>query len=919
MNHHSRAAYWPWVCGLACLLVMSLAAPRLWEQRARQRVLRQAALGQKAVPPATAATVATTPKQPDSTFLEDQKPPPAAPPPFLAGTETAPAFALADAPIAETRGLAGQATDQATGVSKASPLGPASASPAAEPGGPAAVASDLPEAAIFSAPIAPQAAAASSERDPARTPQAPLEVANRPRSQDRPRETLAHPSPQKTTERAPGRVHTPEVVPPAELSGPSGPSEASGDAWEEPSALREYLDDVLSEHQTAAWAAEVKRALEGLRFALREGGPQAAGVLAKLKHLCEQGWSLAEGLPDPALATKVRRVCYALERRQPVWEATAAAGGLRAPLEAPGEPDPQRLALCLGQVDALFRESPQGELWSRFLTLDVLGQLASRRAEADLRQHRRMARAVLDRLSHVRLDAAQRRVIQHPALVALREELRRWAIEPAEWATLLAEIERYEAGGLPADGRRVAQRIQQLALSPLPQRRQLAQHLTAHYRNANVRIAARAEFLNRLLPERPEEVDCVEDCVLGRPVCGQRVTTSAVTVRLIPDTEKIRLALQVDGTVESLTRSVGGAARFLNASHATYTAWKELEIGPEGMRTFPSQVCVHNELCLRGIATDWDGLPLLGALAHAVARSGHENRRQEANAEIEAKVCARAKAQIDAEADARLGALAAEIRQHVLEPLAEMSLGPQVLFAETTNQRLVLRARLAADDQLGAHTPRPMAPGDSLVSMQIHESALTNLVQRLEIDGKTLTLAEIRRRLTERFRPSSAAQTAEAQCNPDPARGPENEEEDEDLTITFAPHDALRLRCAHGQVVLTVAIARLVHNGKSYEDFQVRAVYRPEAMGVEAQLVRDDVIHLWGPRLSTRAQFTLRSIFNKAFSRRKPWSLLPERITRQGHLEGLAITQLVAEDGWLGLALGPARPANPEVACHSDP
>ncbi len=683
------------------------------------------------------------------------------------------------------------------------------------------------------------------------------------------------------------------------------------DVWTEPAALWDYLEEVITECETGPWAMEVQRALRRLRPALLQGGPPAAEVLDRLRRLCQQGWSLAEQLENLALATKVRRVCYALDRRQWVWEETAVSGGLRAVMEDGVRPDPQRLALCLGQVDALFQGSPQGELWSQFLTLDALGELARHRAEADLAQRRRVARAVLDRLAHVRLDAAQRKLVQHPALVALREELRRWAIEPAPWATLLGEIEHYEATGLPSDARRVAERIGQLALSPLAERRQLAHHLAAHYRNANVRIAASAAFLNRLIPERPEEVAYVEDCVLGRPVRGQRVTTTEVSVRLIPDTGKLRLALEVDGLVESLTRSVGGPARFLNASQATYSAWKELEIGPEGMRILPAQVCVHNELRLRGVSTDWDGLPLLGALANELARSGHESRRCEANAEIEAKVCARAKAQVDAEADARLGALVQEIREQLLEPLAEMSLGPQVLWAETNEQRLVLRARLAAEDQLGAHTPRPMAPADSLFSLQVHESALTNLVSRMGIDGKTLTLAEMRQRLAERLRrPPAAPMSPDADSAAQP--------DDDDLAITFAPRDALRLRCTGGQVVLTVAIARLVHHGKSYEDFQVRALYRPQAHGLEAQLVRDEVIYLSGPRLSTRAQFTLRGIFTKAFSRHKPWALLPERITRQGRLGGLAITQLVAEDGWLGLAIGPQRQTSAEVACRAD-
>lgn len=911
MSRHSRAAYWPWVCGLACLLALSVTAPRLWEERARQRALRQAALGHTAAQPLATPAPGLAPSAEPQTLTPISAGLPRADGQALGGLQQpTQALALADSPSARHQAVA------------LGPLATQTASPAALPapadrGSPAEVSSDLP-----GPPPRPDAPAQAADahsppppepQDPAVSPAAPVEVAHRPMPHGRLPESHPQPPLSKSPERPPEVV--PRTKPDAERmrqGWPRSPGaaithpESGADAWTEPTALWHYLDQILAERETGPWASDVRQALGKLRPALLQGGPPAVQVLDRLRQLCLQGWSLAERLEDPALATKVRRVCYALERRQRVWEETAASGGLQAVLDQPAQPNPQRLALCLGQVDALLQGSSQGQLWSQFLTLDALGELARPRAEADRQQGRRLARAVLDRLTHVRLDAAQRQVVQHPALVALRDELRLWAIEPAQWATLLGEIERYEAGGLPSDGHRVAERIHQLSNSPLAERRELAHHLAAHYRNANVRIAASAALLNRLIPARPGEVACVEDCVLGRPVQGQRLTTTEVTVRLIPDTGKLRLALQVDGLVESLMRSVGGAARFFNTSQATYSAWKELEIGPEGMRLSPAQVCVHNELRLQGISTDWDGLPLVGALAQELARAGHESRRCRANAEIEAKVCTRAKAQIDAEADARLGALAQEIRHQLLEPLAEMSLGPQVLWAETTQDRLVLRARLAAEDQLGAHTPRPMAPADSLFSMQIHQSALTNLVARMGIDGQTLTLAEIRKRLAERLqRPTLQAV-------------PDLDPEDEQLSLTFAPRDALSLRCADGQVVLTVAIARLVRQGKSYHNFQVRAVYRPQADGLEAQLVRDDVIYLSGPHLSTRAQFTLRGIFTKAFSRHKPWALLPQRITRQGRLEGLAVTQLVAEDGWLGVAIGPARRTAAQLASHPD-
>ena len=78
-------------------------------------------------------------------------------------------------------------------------------------------------------------------------------------------------------------------------------------------------------------------------------------------------------------------------------------------------------------------------------------------------------------------------------------------------------------------------------------------------------------------------------------------------------------------------------------------------------------------------------------------------------------------------------------------------LDPTVLSAKTTERRFEMRIRLAGPDQLGGHTPRPQAPSDSLASVQIHESLLNNMLERLELNGQTFDLAGLNRRLSERM------------------------------------------------------------------------------------------------------------------------------------------------------------------------
>jgi hypothetical protein len=674
--------------------------------------------------------------------------------------------------------------------------------------------------------------------------------------------------------------------------------------WEEPTVVLERLDELSHECETRLWAVGVQSLLGKLGAAVREGSPQALAILADLAAATQQAEGLADAMEDEpdlrVLAGMLRRAGHTLARRLGVWEQAIVSDGQGAGLAEPVAPDPRRLAVCLAAVRRHTAGSPQGLAWSHYLALDALSRLADE-GDPGHAEGRQVARLVMRRMSTAPLTRGQREFLAREPIASLKAELRRWAVEPVELSEVARHIERYERSGLSADARRLAEDCQGLALSPVPARQALGRQLEACYRNANVRLAVSRELLNRLIPERPPEYGCVDDVVLGSPVHGQSLTSTKVLVRLIPDPRRARLALEIRGLVSSLTQSTSGPATFYNDSQSVYRAWKEIEVGPEGLLLKPAEVAVSSDLRLHALETDFDEIPLLGAIAQEVARSKHQEQHDQMTSEVEEKVYVRAKRQVDAEADARLSDLANRLQDRLVEPIAELSVGPEVVGAETTDQRVSMRLRVGSDDQLGGHTPRPRAPSDSLASFQIHESAFGNLVEQLRLDGQTFTVPQLRQRLAARLhRPEMLLVKTD----------------EDDISITFAPIDAARVRCDQGQVVVSLSIARLSRQGQTWEDFQVRAFYRPVVRGRTASLVREDAIHLIGDRVQGRAQFALRGIFGRVFSKDQPIPLIPARVATDPRVAGLAVTQLVIEDGWIGLALGQDRPERPPAVAR---
>jgi hypothetical protein len=298
---------------------------------------------------------------------------------------------------------------------------------------------------------------------------------------------------------------------------------------------------------------------------------------------------------------------------------------------------------------------------------------------------------------------------------------------------------------------------------------------------------------------------------------------------------------------------------------------------------------------LQDLETDFDGVPLVGHLVSQIATQQHEQRKPAAERELRWKVARKARQKIDSEATAQMNEAATRLQEKVVKPLEAMELDPTLIAAETTAERISMRLRLAGTDQLGSHTARPQAPSDSLASFQVHESVINNALGRLELDGRTFTLPELHKHLAARLHRLDAFDA---------------DADNDDVTITFAPRDALNVQFQDGQLAISLAVAKLSKAPRAWRDFQVRALYKPQVNGRTAELVRDGIIHLSGTKLNTGAQIALRSVFAKTFSRNSTWTLTPETLVQRPELSDLSITQFSIEDGWMGAALGPKRPVN---------
>jgi hypothetical protein len=666
---------------------------------------------------------------------------------------------------------------------------------------------------------------------------------------------------------------------------------ARGGCWPYPEALVKALRELSREVETRDWSLTTLEELEAMGRILSLAAPESRQRLTELARQVEAADALDEQLAAFESRGRLRRTVYALIKRLQVWDAIhhiAAAGEPHRKTEH----DDALMRHSLAAVEELVRPLHDARAWREFLLLDEAWRLCEGQPTETRREE--LAAALLARLGSPQLTDPQQAFLRAPAVQGWHLQLRHWISQPIDFAELLATLERHELGD---DGRDVARLTRMLLWSPHDDLAELGELIDAHWRNANVRVAISGELLNRLLPEPPPaSLEPVRDRIRGAWVHGWGESrTEGLFVRLLPDRSRLRLGLEARGMIASETAAASGPVRVFNEGLARFRVRKLFLVDGRGVRTFQAEGEADSDNVLTGLETEYDGYPLVGALVRSIAMQQAELESGEAKWEVDAKLAAKVSRRLDESVQQKLIETERNFQHKVLLPLRRMDLDPEPLEMQTTAERLIVRYRLAGDDQLGAHTPRPQAPGNSLVSIQVHESGVNNVLEKLNLAGRRAELEELFRDLAGLLGRKDAAIP---------------EDLPEGITVEFARRDPVQVEFVDGQVQLTLRFAEIsAQGGGRWTDFSVRGNYLAEVAGLDARLVRDGIIYLETLKedrpLTLGERMALQAIFSKALSKRHKFPLVPPAVQTDKRLADLRVSQLVIDGGWLGAALAP--------------
>ena len=669
--------------------------------------------------------------------------------------------------------------------------------------------------------------------------------------------------------------------------------EMSPVAWPQTPALDRQLQE-LAEAEVAGlaeqdWAVQVRDRLRQLHSLDRLGNERAEIILNELVTLAADGLSLGETIESRSQQIRCLSTAYALQRRLAIWVPVYQLASTSAFAEATNAKfaDSQSVTTLINQVREDLQLTGDPVQWAEFLLLDDLKNALN---SSDDAERSRAAIRFLTRTQWQGLDSVQSSWMNRDSVQELAFAVRQWIVQAVNYATLLEQLENLEDDSLFIRTGKIVETYQSLRFSSNAIANRIAFAIDQHYRNSNLRGTASEELVRRLVPDVEPTTMPVRTRMFGSRVRGVSRVETQLSVDFVPAENRLAWNLHSTGSVQ--TQSVGrkGPTAISTLGSSDFTAVTPISISSDGYQLGQSNLNVQGSTRLRNVHTNFDKIPLFGHLARNAAQSHYLNRSGTASRIANQRISNSLSEQIDQQVRERLDQRSGELSDFVFAPLSRLELNPIVTDLRTTEDRIITRYRLASDWQFAAYTPRPRAPKDSLISMQVHQSAINNALEKLVPYNETKAIHAI---LGDAFAVFGQQDTELPEDLP------------EDVAVKFATIQPITFKIENGSAWLTLRVAKLTRGDRlKLTRFIVRAEYRPQVDGHSAVLAREGHLRISGPGMSMRQRLPLRAIFNKVLSPTRTLPLIAESmLADQPATNDLDISQIELRDGWIALAL----------------
>ncbi len=405
------------------------------------------------------------------------------------------------------------------------------------------------------------------------------------------------------------------------------------------------------------------------------------------------------------------------------------------------------------------------------------------------------------------------------------------------------------------------------------------------YARSNARVLVSSEFINKRFTRPVNEANPVNELILGTQLYGQSWLQGSVTPQLIDSNKHATLRLNMNGSFSSQNIGYNRSVKLYTQGFGNVAACETVVMTDGGL------VPLNDTAADANLSSQIDDIEAKLQIVRKLASKQAAKKKPQADAIAEGRLENRIRTQFHE----RLQQQLTEANQRIQNPdgtvLSRLGLERPKRRSWSSPQYLALLWTLQEKTQLAAPVSCPLVVDPTGITVQLHESVVTNLLDPV---------------LAGRILRSSELNTMAVQFGDTLGKGLTKQKNEEPWAITMANYHPVEIQLDDSLVTFRIRTNKLDRGDQALDQpASIEASYKIVLADGALQLVRQGEVKIdfSGKQQRGVRAVTLRSFLKSKFEDVFKEQLLDEpiRITDRlpSDLQGLNLSSVHVDDGWI--------------------
>ena len=411
----------------------------------------------------------------------------------------------------------------------------------------------------------------------------------------------------------------------------------------------------------------------------------------------------------------------------------------------------------------------------------------------------------------------------------------------------------------------------------------LVQSVRGAFSRANARVLISSEFVSKRFSRPVNEANPVNEVILGTQLFGQSWLQGYVTPQLLDSSSNAALRLNLNGSFSSQNIGYNRSVKLHTQGAGSVAASETIALTNRGL------VPLNDTSSDANLASQINDIEARLRIVRKIASKQAAKQKPQADSIAEGRLENRIRTQFHEKLTQHISEANERIKTPDLPVLTRLGVDRPSRTTWSSPQYLALLWKLQGQSQLAAPTSCPLVVDPSGVTVQLHHSVVTNLLDPV---------------LAGRIIKNTDVDSISTQFGGTLGKGLAQQKDEKPWAITMAPFHPVEIELDDSLVKFRIRTSRLDSGDQVLKmGASIEAAYKIVMTDGAIQLERQDDVKIVLAEQRGARPATIRRLLKKIFDDVFKQKLLdqPVRITDRlpNELKDLSLMSISVDDGWI--------------------